>query len=266
MAHTESPAEALTTATNCCSIFYEQDWVRLLAEDSFHPGGEALTRRTAAAMALSPNDRVVDIGSGTGTSALLLERAFGWHVTGIDPSRTNVDRARVRALEAEARAAFFVAEANDLPLPDEHVDGLLAECVFSLLGDKAGALREFRRVLKPGGRIGLTDMALSGTLPRDLAEVAAPWTCLADALDEAGYVQGFEAGGFDILKVVDESDALTLLLGQLKRQLLVIGAGGLLSGQAALPFDLRTVKNWIDRFQAEVDAGTIRYLRFQLQS
>jgi len=254
------PIAGDTRARSCCSAFYEQDWVRALAEDSFHPGGADLTRRTVAAMALPAEGALLDVGCGTGRTALLVEREFGYRVIGIDASAANVERAAGRA--DSAGVSFELADAHTLPFDDREFDGLLAECVFSLLADKEVALNEFRRILRPGGRIGLTDMATGTGLPDDIADVAAPWTCLADALDESGYGRLFVNAGFTVETKADESAELVALLRNIKRKLLVAGAGGLLAGGA--PIDLTTTRYWLDRIASEVEIGSIRYLRFQL--
>ena len=256
----ETLARDAAATRTCCSAFYEQDWVRLLAEESFHPGGEELSRRTVAAMQLPASGALLDLGCGTGTTALLLSREFDSRITGIDASAANIERASARA--GSAAVCFDLADAHTLPFEDSEFDGVLSECVFSLLADKQVALRELRRVLKPGGRIGLTDMAIGGALPDDLLEMAAPWTCLADAADEGGYRAMFAAAGFTITSVADESAGLVTLLGGIKRKLLLAGAGGVLGGGVAL--DLPTIRRWLDRFADEVDRGSIRYLRFQL--
>ncbi|NNK33351.1 MAG: methyltransferase domain-containing protein, partial [Xanthomonadales bacterium] len=96
MAGDAATTTADQVAPSCCSTFYEQDWVRELAGDSFHPGGEALSRRTVEAMALPAGASMADLGCGTGTTALLLAGSYGLHVTGLDLSEANLERARTR--------------------------------------------------------------------------------------------------------------------------------------------------------------------------
>ncbi len=244
---------------SCCSAFYEQDWVQQFADESFHPGGTGLTRRTAVAMDLPTAASVLDIGCGSGTTAILLATEFDFDVTGVDTNVSNIERAARRA--GDLAISFLATDVHTLPFEDSAFDGIVSECVFSLLIDKPAALAEMRRVLKPGGRIGLTDMAVFGRLPDSLAELVAPWTCLTDAMDEASYRALFSAAGFQVTESADESAGLTALLAKLKRKLLMVGASNLLVGAA--PFDLPTVKHWMEQFEAEIANGTIRYLRFQ---
>lgn len=255
------------TAAACCSDFYEQDWVRRIAGECFHPGGEDLTRRTIDAMRLVPGARVADLGCGTGTSALLLAHDYSFWVSAIDLSRANIDHAAQRAADADAhpeRAQFIHANAGHLPFADGELDGVLSECAFSLFADKPAVLREMTRVLKPGGRIGVTDMAVGGALPDDIAEMLAPWTCLTDALTHDGYARLFTEAGLAIEHFQDESTALHALLATIKRNLLVLATGKALGDFQGAGFDLGTVKHWMDRFQTEIDADKIRYLRFNL--
>jgi len=253
-------------AVSCCSTFYEQDWVRNLAEDIFHPGGEELTRRTIAAMHLPAHATMADLGCGTGTTALMLARDFDLQVSGVDLSAANIERATERADINNAAVRFIQADAQELPFEDDELDGILAECSFSLFADQAAVLAEIRRVLKPGGSLAITDMAVGGPLPTDIAEVISPWTCLVDAKDQQTYAQEFAAAGFAIQIIANESAGLTSLIQLLKRKLLLLGAGGVLAGGSMPTFDLATIKYWLDRFQAVVEKGTIRYLRFNLRS
>jgi len=264
----------MTTATesigqdtvSCCSTFYEQDWVRNLADDIFHPGGEDLTRRTIAAMDLPAYATVADLGCGTGTTALMLTRDFNLQVSGVDLSAANIERAIERTDTNSAAVRFIQADAQKLPYDDNEFDGILAECSFSLFADQAAVLAEIKRVLKPGGSLAITDMAVGGPLPADIAEVISPWTCLVDAKDRQNYAQGFAAAGFEIQIIADESAGLTNMIQLLKRKLLLLGIGGVFTGGYMPTFDLATIKYWLDRFQTEVEKGSIRYLRFNLRS
>jgi len=253
---------------SCCSAFYEQDWVRHLAGDIFHPGGQNLTRKTIAAMNLHPRASIADLGCGTGTSALMLAGEPGLDVSAIDLSADNVRRAQERLL-TDARPLgkihFQQADAHDLPFEDGQFDGVLAECTFSLFAHQELVLAEVGRVLKPAGQLGITDMAVGGPLPADIASIVAPWTCLVDAVDQQTYSDTFTAAGFEIKEFSDESSALQSLLNQLKRKLLLLGVGTVLAGVDLPDLDISRIKYWLDRLESEVEKGSIRYLRFNLQ-
>jgi len=252
----------------CCSAFYEQDWVRHLAEDIFHPGGEALTQKTIAAMGLQPGACIADLGCGTGTSALMLAQKFGLEVFGIDLSEDNIRRARDRhSNESDSTPGirFQQADAHELPFEDGQFDGVLAECTFSLFQHQHAVLAEVKRVLKPCGQLGISDMAVGGPLPDDIASVVAPWTCLVDAVDQQSYEHMFSHAGFEITAFSDESTGLTSLVNVLKRKLLLLGVGSTLAGANLPTLDIAGIKFWLDRIASEVESGTIRYLRFNLQ-
>jgi len=254
-------------AASCCSAFYEQDWVRHLAEDIFHPGGQDLTQRTIAAMNLPADARIADLGCGTGTSALMLAN-LGLNVSAIDLSADNIRRAKDRMLADSnpvGTARFQQADAHELPFEDGQFDGVLAECSFSLFSRQERVLAEIHRVLKPSGRLGITDMAVGGPLPEDIAAVIAPWTCLVDAVDQQAYMNKFTGAGFKIRDFADESSALQSLVMLLKRKLLMLGVGSVMAGVNGPDFDIAEIKYWLDRVASEVEAGTIRYLRFSLQ-
>jgi len=263
------PDPVAAQSLSCCSTFYEQDWVRHLAEDIFHPGGEELTHKTVAAMNLPPGAAVADLGCGTGTTAMLLARYYDFRVSAIDISAANIERAVQRMGADHIAVRFCQADVRQLPFKDSELDGIIAECTFSLFSEQENVLSEIRRVLKPGGKLAITDMATSGALPEDIAGVLAPWTCLADAVDEETYLKMFEAAGFEIQTMADESAGLISLVRMLKRKLLLLGAGTLVKGTALdfdmAGFDLASIRFWLDRFKTEVEKGSIRYLRFNLQ-
>jgi len=146
---------------------HESDWARLLLGDSFHPGGVALTTHLGAALGLHPGLRVLDIASGTGASALALARAYGCAVVGVDLGAANVRDATAAAARAGlgGRVRFARGDAERLPFDDASFDAVLCECAFCTFPDKRAAASEFARVLRPGGRVGLSDLTRVGAVP-----------------------------------------------------------------------------------------------------
>jgi arsenite methyltransferase len=255
-------------ATSCCTAFYELDWVRQIAQDSFHPGGSELTSSMVTSMNLPAGARIADIGCGAGTSARWLA-AEGYDAHALDLGINSLaaaehDQNQNQRNENGAAVGFIQADARQLPFADNSFDALLAECSFSLVPNKPAALQEFGRVLKPGGRLGISDMAISGQLPPDMGEVITPWTCLADAHTQEHYAAMFQLAGFGADEVTDESNGLLSMISSLKRKLLLLAAGTAL-GRIDIPnLDIERVRYWMARFREEVENGRIRYLRFNL--
>src|SRR6266851_2381538 len=160
-------SSAETTKT-CCADLYASDWARLLLGESFHPGGLALTERLGALLGLDAEFRVLDLAAGRGTSALHLARIFGCHVVGVDYGARNVALARDAAAEQglAERVQFVQADAEQLSaIADESFDAVVCECAYCTFPDKPAAAMETARVLRPGGRFGLSDLKCNGVLP-----------------------------------------------------------------------------------------------------
>src|SRR5262245_64558317 len=123
-----------------------------------------------------------------------------------------VDRARRNAARPVAGAVrtnveFHLATIDRLPLPDDSVDCLISNCVINLAPDKRSVFREMYRVLKPGGRVAVSDIALKKPLPPELARsIAAYVGCVAGAIPIAEYERGLRAADFADVQVVDTQE------------------------------------------------------------
>ena len=126
---------------SCCAQLYEQDFVRLLLGDSFHPGGLGLTTQLGQALVFKPGLRVLDGASGTGTSALHLAETFECEVVGVDYGGDNVrvanEAATARGLSGRVR--FQQGDSERLPFEDASFDAIICECAFCTFPDKARA-------------------------------------------------------------------------------------------------------------------------------
>ncbi|MBA2768181.1 MAG: methyltransferase domain-containing protein, partial [Sporichthyaceae bacterium] len=171
MTRSVSPAEAKA----CCAAAYSTDLVAVVLGESYHPGGRALTRRLAGLTGLRAGQRVLDVATGPGATAVLLAQEFGVTVDGVDLAAAALERATavVQTAGLGERVCFHLGDAERLPFEDAVFDAIICECAFCTFPDKQTAAAELARVLRPGGRVGLSDVSLSpGGLPPELAGIA----------------------------------------------------------------------------------------------
>jgi len=163
-----------------------------------------------AAASLSEGETVVDLGSGGGLDVFLAAQRIGptGRAIGIDMTGEMISLARKNARNMGLdNVAFHHAEIEAMPLDDESVDCVISNCVLVLIPDKLAAFREIFRVLKPGGRLAVSDMALKQDLPKVLAARIAANGDLIEALTIAGYESTLAAAGFTAVQIIDsESD------------------------------------------------------------
>jgi ubiquinone/menaquinone biosynthesis C-methylase UbiE len=206
---------------SCCASLYASDWARLLLGDSFHPGGVRLTEHLGRLLGLDERSRVLDVASGPGTSALHLARRFGCRVLGVDLAAGNVEAANetARACGLESRASFEVGDAERLTL-GANFDAVLCECAFCTFPDKAAAARTMASCLRPGGRIGLSDLTRRGPLPAELDGLLAWVACIADARPLDEYRRHLESAGLSIARTEDCSSVLAEMVRDIETRLM----------------------------------------------
>jgi ubiquinone/menaquinone biosynthesis C-methylase UbiE len=220
----------------CCASAYGTAAARFLLGDSFHPGGVRMTSRLVQSLGVGGGDTVVDVASGLGTSALQLARETGCSVIGIDLSEESVAAAERAAQAAglQERVRFAVGDAEALPLDDWSVDGALCECALCTFPGKRAAARELARVLRPGTRLGLSDVvAVPERLPPELRSLQARVACIADARPLADVVSLLEANDFAVEELEQHDAELAALLDRIDLRLgLVRLVGGPDAGDA----------------------------------
>ncbi len=144
-----------------------------------------------AVAALLPGETVLDLGSGGGIDVLLSARRVGetGFVYGLDMTDEMLALARNNAAEAGvANVEFVKGYIEDIPLPDASVDVVISNCVINLSTDKPAVIAEIARVLKPGGRVGISDVIADDSLsPEERAERGSWVGCIAGALSHSEY-------------------------------------------------------------------------------
>ena len=177
--------------------------------DGPEPAADALSDALSASLGcgvptavadLHPGEVVLDLGSGAGADVLISARrvAPGGRVIGLDMTEEMLELARRNATAAGADNVSFVqGYLEDVPLPDASVDVVISNCVLNLAADKAVVLREAARVLRPGGRLAVTDVVADpGMDPVTRADMQQ-WTgCVAGALTVAEMEHSLAAAGF----------------------------------------------------------------------
>ena len=154
---------------------------------------------------LQPGETVLDLGSGGGIDVLLSAKrvgpkgkAFGLDMTDemLALARENQKKAGVENVE------FLKGTIEEIPLPDNSVDVIISNCVINLSGDKDRVLREAFRVLKPNGRIAVSDVVIRGEVPAAVRKSMELWVgCIAGALQESEYRRKLQAAGFEGIDV-----------------------------------------------------------------
>jgi arsenite methyltransferase len=160
-----------------------------------------------ALASLKPGEVVVDLGCGGGLDVLLASRHVGpsGKAIGIDMTADMLQRARAGAAKAGvSNVEFHQAQIDALPLSDNSVDCIISNCVINLVPDKAKVFREIFRVLKPRGRVAISDIALKQPLPEDIkSSVEAYVGCIAGAIMIDDYQRLLREAGFDAVVVLD---------------------------------------------------------------
>jgi SAM-dependent methyltransferase len=165
-----------------------------------------------ALASLKEGEVVVDLGAGGGLDVFLAAQKVGpsGKAIGIDMTEDMIQRARRNADETGlTNVEFHLAEIESMPLPDDSVDCVISNCVLNLVPDKANAFAEIFRVLKPGGRLAVADLALKRELPPELAaDFSAYVGCVAGAMLMKDYESALTAAGFDAVQIIDSGQDL----------------------------------------------------------
>lgn len=156
---------------------------------------------------LRPGEVVVDLGSGGGLDVFLAAAQVGpsGRAIGIDMTPQMLELARANAVKGGYQnVEFLEGQIDNLPLPDASADVVISNCVINLAPDKRKVFGEMHRVLKPGGRVAISDIALKQELPDELAQNAAALVgCIAGAVTIQEYEHGLREAGFSEVAIID---------------------------------------------------------------
>jgi len=154
---------------------------------------------------LQPGETVLDLGSGGGIDVLLSAKRVGptGKAYGLDMTDEMLALAHENQKKAGAQnVEFLKGTIESIPLPDNTVDVIISNCVINLSGDKDSVLREAFRVLKPGGRLAVSDVVIRGEVPPEIRKSMELWVgCMAGALQETEYREKLAAAGFQSISV-----------------------------------------------------------------
>ena len=160
-----------------------------------------------AMSSLKPGEVVLDLGCGGGLDVLLAAQKVGptGKAIGIDMTEDMIRRARENAQKAVLEnVEFHLAEIESLPLDDNSIDCVISNCVLNLVPDKSVAFAEIFRVLKPGGRLAVSDLALKQELPADMAaDINVCFGCTWGAVSICQYEAALKTAGFAAVEIID---------------------------------------------------------------
>lgn len=251
-----------TAVKACCARSYSSDLVTLLLGESYHPGGLRLSRRLLDGLGLTPGERVVDVASGRGTTGLLAAVEYDVAVDGVDLAAANVALARSAAAAQglSGRVRFHHGDAEALPLPRGLWDAVICECALCTFPDKATAVAEMARVLRPGGRLGITDVtAERDRLPDALTGLNAWIACVADARPAHEYEALMRAEGLRVRTVEQHPGAVDRMILQVAARVELLRLTDRERAEG-LGLDFERAPDVLRAAQDAVDDGTLGYV------
>lgn len=195
-------------ASCCCSpsdLGYSEQELRSVPNDSITLG----CGNPVALASLREEETVLDLGSGTGLDCFLAANKVGekGRVIGVDMTPEMVERAKSIADKYGYRnVEFRLGEIENLPVKDGSVDVVISNCVINLSPDKEKVFSEAYRVLKPGGRIMISDLVTEGELSEKIKKSYDAWAgCIAGAIEKTVYLDTVKRTGFKKVKIVSEA-------------------------------------------------------------
>lgn len=175
---------------------------------------------------LKEGEIVLDLGSGGGMDAFLASKKVGQRgkVIGIDMTEEMVEKAKTTAIKnGYTNVEFRIGEIESLPIEDETVDVIISNCVINLAPDKLQVFKEAYRVLKPTGRLMISDLVTIGELPEKIRKSFDAWAgCIAGALEKNDYLNKINKAGFSKIKIVSQKPYTIDISQELKGKIISI--------------------------------------------
>ena len=206
---------------SCCpscacgvSSLSQAEAIGYLAADLEHVPEEAIMGlgcgNPTAIAELKAGEVVLDLGSGAGIDVFLAANKVGptGRVIGVDMTKEMIDKAKdVAKSYGYHNVAFRLGEIEKLPIDDKSVDVIMSNCVINLSPDKSKVFRESYRVLKPGGRLIVSDLVTERALPDEIKQNPDAWAaCIAGALEQQDYLGRIKKAGFEDVQVVSKTE------------------------------------------------------------
>ncbi len=249
---------------SCCAALYAHPAVRWLLGGELHPGGGATTRRALEMAGLGRADRLLDVASGSGASALLASRETGAVAIGVEYGEEAVREARDEAAAAglAGRVDFVQGDAEALPVDAGAFDVALCECSLCTFPDQERALAELHRALRPGGRLALADVVVEEErLPERLRGSLATIACVGAALPASGYQRLLAEAGFESAQVEFRHEDAARLAERVEERLRgarLLGLGSL----DELPLSISEALSTVGAAREAIADGALGYAIF----
>lgn len=210
-------------ASTCCGPSSRTSYAKMIGylDEELEDLPESVTGTVAgcgnptALANLKEGEVVLDLGSGGGIDAFLAAKKVGpeGKVIGVDMTEEMIQLAKENAERMKTEnVEFRLGEIENLPVEDGAVDVLISNCVINLSPDKDKVFSEAFRVLRPGGRMLISDIVSQGELPDEIRENLEMWAaCVAGALDEKDYLQKIVNTGFEKVEVIAKNDFMGIV-------------------------------------------------------
>lgn len=200
----ESSSKTVTRVNLAQALGYDTEGMPLSSTESFAGCGNPV-----ALASLREGEVVLDLGSGAGLDMFVASKKVGVNgkVIGVDMTPAMIEKAKKNAEELGiTNVDFRFGDIEDMPVDNDSVDVVISNCVINLAPDKAKVFREAYRVLRPGGRIMVSDIVLSKPLPRDVRDEVVTYTgCIGGAILDEEYLAHIRDAGFVDAKITGKA-------------------------------------------------------------